>query len=325
MKSHHHRWCVCVAVVSSMVFFLYALLLCIDYYYPHEVVSATPKVAFVDTRDYDDSNVISITPPPPPPTTTIPSLLIFTYEFNMLTRNPENPCTGTCVFRKTLRSNVYRTMWLHSELTPWFLDDAECIEIINFINVEKEVLSKAFREERNGAYKGDICRGAMLYWYGGYYFDVDIYPIRSLQTYAPGKTFMSCISQGDDIFQAFVAAIPRHPVIKNYLRVMAAIYSGNLKPQGHMGTFAMKRAIEQTIGEKVVSFHSHKLPDDYLLFVEKRLPVPGVIAESQKGYGDPNVCDFIVYDKSSKDLVFYSRVKDSSNYCRSVPQRITDT
>lgn len=242
----------------------------------------------------------------------------------MLTRAPEKPCTGTCIFRESLRANVHRTIQLHPQLTPWFLDDAACVEIINFINIEKEVLSKAFREERNGSYKGDICRGAMLYWYGGYYFDVDIYPIRNLQNYASGKTFMSCISQGDDIFQAFVAATPRHPVIKNYLLVMAEIYSGRLRAVGHMGTFSMKRAIERTVGGNIRSFHSHKLPDDYILFVEGHLPVQGVVAESQNGYGDPNVCDYIVYEKSSNDLVFYSRIKDSSNYCRSVPQRITD-
>jgi hypothetical protein len=108
-------------------------------------------------------------------------------------------------------------------------------------------LVKHFMAEKAGMYKADICRLAVLYGEGGYYFDVDMV---ALTPFLPTSlhTFVTaiCHNTPECISQSFIASTPRHPAAKFGLDRTFDIYSGRVKmpSKNWKGTYAMYLAIE---------------------------------------------------------------------------------
>ena len=74
-----------------------------------------------------------------------------------------------------------------------FWDDKKCIrELKKLKRFNGHQLAKGFESLVHGKYKSDLCRLAQLYKYGGYYFDLDILPVKSMRKYLdPDTTFAS--------------------------------------------------------------------------------------------------------------------------------------
>ena len=135
-----------------------------------------------------------------------------------------------------------------------FLSDEDCRGVIT--QAEPRLL-QSFDEEERGEYKADICRVAELYLHGGYYFDIDIKVIKpvdfdrldALPTDNPNPlgqlraldagglavaspddlvTFATVLNKQGRFFQAFAAALPRHPVLERALEYMVHYYEGTL-------------------------------------------------------------------------------------------------
>merc|ERR1712048_1055509 len=70
------------------------------------------------------------------------------------------------------RLNVLKTFALHRDAEVVYYDDYHCRDVIR--RVHSEEMARYFDTESYGAYKSDVCRYAMLYELGGYYFDNDI-------------------------------------------------------------------------------------------------------------------------------------------------------
>lgn len=69
-----------------------------------------------------------------------------------------------------------------------------------------------------GMYKADLWRLCKLYVYGGVYADVDLVPYINLDLLDTSINFYSCISaHNDSIFQAFMVAKPKHPLLYVFL------------------------------------------------------------------------------------------------------------
>ena len=136
-----------------------------------------------------------------------------------------------------------------------FLSDNDCLNVIE--KAEPRLLHH-FMNETRGEFKADICRVAELYLHGGYYFDIDIgvkepidldaldipsYPapdamhqLRMLKANTLIKpkqddivTFATVYNRQGRFFQAFTAAMPRHPVIQTSLKYMVGFYEGTLE------------------------------------------------------------------------------------------------
>ena len=113
----------------------------------------------------------------------IPPRIIFTYSRNVLNNTHDARRGGR---DRQIAQNVLRTIDMHRNraddaVSVLFLDDASCAKIIKHVDSivggELGALTIYFESPgAKGALKADICRGAALFVYGGYYFDVDIVP-----------------------------------------------------------------------------------------------------------------------------------------------------
>jgi len=113
------------------------------------------------------------------------------------------------------RANIKNTLMVNHPGIRWFFyDDPACRQTVARVHSEK--LAKHFDEEQHGPYKSDMCRLAMLYEKGGYYFDNDFEALKDVRTIVPDTASLSTVIQfrGDQhIFQGFLAAAPGHPVL----------------------------------------------------------------------------------------------------------------
>ncbi|KAL3928705.1 MAG: hypothetical protein SGBAC_012531 [Bacillariaceae sp.] len=145
----------------------------------------------------------------------IPRRLIFTYHTNLF----------DCIFPRHLYDNVQHTIQRYADL--WgienksnvdvlFFDDDDCAQVIA---VSEPRLLPIFWAETNGAYRADICRIAALYQYGGYYLDVDIEVIQTLDP-SPDVDFITAQAGNRVFFQAIMASTAGHPLLEHTLETM---------------------------------------------------------------------------------------------------------
>ena len=114
-----------------------------------------------------------------------------------------------------------------------FYDDGECREAIS--RSHSEELALRFDSESFGPYKSDMCRLAMLFESGGYYFDTDVEVIADIRSVIPPSATVSTVVESSsivNIFQGFFAAIPMHPVVKLALDLTLIQYSVQQLQQG---------------------------------------------------------------------------------------------
>ncbi len=94
-----------------------------------------------------------------------------------------------------------------------------------------------------GAYKADLLRLLLLYRYGGVYSDIGIVYLKPLNTFISNESLVVCRDQGIPLpsyylYNAFIASIPRHPIIKQIIDVIinnirSRFYgTGSLDPTG---------------------------------------------------------------------------------------------
>eukprot|EP00930_Biecheleria_cincta_P095990 TRINITY_DN87875_c0_g1_i1.p1 TRINITY_DN87875_c0_g1~~TRINITY_DN87875_c0_g1_i1.p1 ORF type:complete len:355 (+),score=73.36 TRINITY_DN87875_c0_g1_i1:43-1107(+) len=120
-----------------------------------------------------------------------------------------------------------------------FADDKQCRAYI--ARTHSEELATFFDRQTRGMYKSDLCRFAMLYEEGGYYFDNDVEVLADLRSMdIQNASFVSVTEfpwHGKVTFlhEAFVAATPRHPAVKLMLDLFLQFYHLSLKPGWHDG------------------------------------------------------------------------------------------
>ena len=147
--------------------------------------------------------------------------LLFNYKVNLF----KAETSDLNDIERILLANVKRTVKVFENITGhapevemW--DDDHCLTALDELQMkEGHALASDFRREVEGPIRSDICRLAMLYNMGGYYFDTDVAPFDALQTALdPRATFVTIRASkrsggGGGFFQAFLAATPKHPVI----------------------------------------------------------------------------------------------------------------
>ena len=131
---------------------------------------------------------------------------------------------------ETLAKNVRNTVALHPGLAARFLLDDDCLTMLSEVDTLLNVsLAATFRAERDGSFRGDICRAAALYLYGGFYFDLDLHLILDVRTVLPASTtFVTAKTEKNGyFFNAIIGVTPHHIVMRQYLTGLQRYFGGN--------------------------------------------------------------------------------------------------
>ena len=109
--------------------------------------------------------------------------------------------------------------------------------------------------------QADICRGAYLYWYGGYHLDVDLVVIQDFRPFIWKETsFISVVSAltKTEYFQAFMGATPLHPIVFRYLQLFLAEGGMHLGKR-RVGTYHAKKAVDHVRHDGALKNHKVQL------------------------------------------------------------------
>ena len=281
----------------------------------------------------------------------VPHQMFFTYKYNMLEKR-----TPPLLFRNVLRTiEAYRDFWGEPTAPVHFLDDTACRDVIS--RVEDQLafghadgiadpdcplargmrLADHFDAETEGMYKADLCRVAALYESGGYYFDVDIEAIEAVAV-PPGVGLVTSMEYGaarlsngrvftPGVFQAFIAVAPKHPVLREALRLMYKHYQGSYdymktyhgSMTGLMGTKIFKDALDPYVlaNQANVVEGKHELvkllKEDRLTAYTKKFA--DVAAQRRNTVPESTLCDFFVYDPYDGRAKFFSRIVGANEHC----------
>ena len=137
----------------------------------------------------------------------------------------------TCKDKKELPEYVVKN-WklLNPDLKIKICDDKECIKFL--AKKFSSEHAKIFKKLKHGPYKADFWRLCVLYYYGGYYSDIDMYPLKSLKYIIPENvTFATCLSIGQlEIFQSFIASTKNNPILKKCIDATLELYRQKIQP-----------------------------------------------------------------------------------------------
>jgi hypothetical protein len=265
----------------------------------------------------------------------IPRVALFNHRVNLI----EGPLQ-LYPSEAALRRNVLNTLNV-TGMRAVFYDDAQCRALLADLETEWELrwLAESFDRSPDGRIRSDMCRLAMLWRFGGYYFDTDMLVLRNVSNYVyPFTRFATCkatnvFSNPKGFFQSFVASAPRHPVLRRALvehvrwfdtvrtgdaARIQRVTGGSRKP--NLGTVFLRDAHEGMEGYTATArleYVGFSYRSRMQLFMEASL---GDVGEHVNRSGlcapceltDP--CGFAVYDPVSGDVLFKSRIVNYDNH-----------
>jgi mannosyltransferase OCH1-like enzyme len=149
----------------------------------------------------------------------------------------------------SVRANVQKAIELNNDLQLRWLSDAACNEYLEQ-HVELGLL-EAFRSEKRGSFRGDICRAAVLSVEGGFYQDVDVelrVPFRDL--ISNSTSFLTLWeADGNALLNAVIAVEPRSALMTRTVEQIKEWYADPLsRPSGDwMGPATLTQAVKEVL------------------------------------------------------------------------------
>lgn len=102
---------------------------------------------------------------------------------------------------------------IYSDFEYRYYTDRECEQFL-IDNFEPQVVN-AYRNLYPGAYRSDLWRACQLYITGGFYVDIKLFAVESMQSIIDNHELMLVIDGCEyGIYNAIMACIPRHPYMK---------------------------------------------------------------------------------------------------------------
>lgn len=238
----------------------------------------------------------------------------------------------------SIRDNIEHTLYRTGLNTSVFFDDVQCASLISELgNIKSDPdMITSFYKYKDGRIRSDMCRLAMLWRYGGYYFDNDIRLLDNVvDTLLPTTQLVTC--KNTDIFnnvpgyfQAFLASVPNNPVIGKALHFHGQWFNWeHTRPEWfkrvtekrdpNIGTILLRDAFVSVYGSlPVQTLELDGVYQDLELFFE----IPSTLAKGQSPWGENEMCSFstfspcgfVVQHKNSKTL-FQSRIASNGKSC----------
>jgi len=166
-------------------------------------------------------------------------------------------------FNPKLLANFVDSISIHREnnecISILIFDDDDCL---NKIQKVKPELVPFFKNEQEGSYRGDICRGAILFETGGLYLDIDIRPLVSmLELFSNSSSDFASVEMDDKLsfFNAIIYVPKASKLMIIYLEKLLFLYEHqntigtifkwpnvkNKRARFHLGPYALHLAYEQ--------------------------------------------------------------------------------
>jgi hypothetical protein len=222
----------------------------------------------------------------------------------------------------------------------FFHNDTNCIVLLEQLESTNGVfngtsLVSAFQSYVDGRIRSDMCRVAMLWKYGGYYFDNDLVLLQDVTRYLlPSTTFATVMTARQHfgnpagLFNAFVASAPRHPILTRALILHARyphwspddkwrVTQGRKDP--NIGTVLLRDAVRHVFGDAATYACERTGTCVRGLQLFREFPL-----ENDGGYNTSSLhidcdtlasCNFAVGDPSSGRVLFKSRVASKGKAC----------
>lgn len=129
-----------------------------------------------------------------------------------------------------------------------------------------------FDRETWGPFKADLCRYAVLYLHGGLYVDDDLEfiqspgaPLRPQDTLVAPREYGLLLGHNSGIFQAYLAAAPQHPVLKNLIQQLSGAPAW---VSTDWNRIMLLQHIQRAPDAR--TFHESKLPQNHALWRDAR-------------------------------------------------------
>jgi len=137
---------------------------------------------------------------------------------------------------------------------------------------------QAFQNEQGGAIEADLCWGVALLQMEGLYFDVDLWVRKSVWNILQHNTTFSSVTSNTKpnepktFFHAFMAATPRHPLVRRYIELFYELFYDHyrgvlphpLEPDADVGVFLLKQAWGDFL--KIRRMNLRKLQSSFMNF-----------------------------------------------------------
>lgn len=250
----------------------------------------------------------------------IPSNLLFYSKVNLLGFGEHQLAEDAHAVM--VRRNIIHTISNLQRVKPssiHYWDDADCqhglgrLEEHGVAGASK--LAREFVWEQSNA-RNELCRLAMLYLYGGYYYDPAVLAVADVQKFvSAATTFVAVVSaQGGSLLPGFAASVKEHPVIARSLKALCTMHNQSPEEQvelrSKMGDL-LSDAYRMWSGvsdkpPKVVHGNGHVsqfFAEFPISSLDRRY---GVSLLGQSG----GSCDYAVVSREVETVLMYSRVYD---------------
>ena len=228
-------------------------------------------------------------------------------------------------FRNNVHQTIamFRSAWAqdgNGMMAPvHFLNDTSCAAAIE--KTEPRLLKYYQSPDTEGKFQADICRVAYLYIHGGYYFDIDMRTVGTLQL-PDNVTFSSAITDDPHgnfdshgpFFQSILASAPQHPILGKALEMMLGYYNGTLEicqaSSQWVGPCTLRSAYDSISSAEKDSVRI--LRESNLDSRKHHNSYPNVTRQRGRGC----CCNFVVHDDTLKEVYFFSRIVGAGRFCR---------
>ena len=225
---------------------------------------------------------------------------------------------------KKLNPDFEYRLWKHSPAPDADIDE--------FIKKEYPDIYEIFAKAQYGVQKADIARIAILYHYGGVYYDLDILSIKPLDTLIdfdakcvhmalePAEQTQKLFGSDMVLCNAFIATPAKHPLFKNALETMKAIvkqHGDNIyKIFNAFGADLISKSMQSLNLSENVRFINRKLV--YPINDPKFTDLPSSAAEAEMLKSGKYESAYLVHywihsDFESKELLEKFDYKDDEN------------
>jgi len=204
---------------------------------------------------------------------------------------------------------AYQTAWDVDNVEYKILDKDFCVDAINKVNIvgAVSVLTDFYlKEVQVDPMRGfDICRAAVLFIDGGYFFNSEVEVIEPYAVMNNVTDFVGVKSNSGLFLPSFVASAPKHPIprfiLMKYILLSEAMLSPETSDQaGEIYRDSYNGQKKDTLSKTVL------LQEKHLSMLDEKYD-----KKSKRSHK----CSYVIYDPESKKIYFYTRMYVDGEHC----------